>query len=445
MDVNEDELGEDFENGSDEIIITRSDEGPAESNGHHTPKGTPPATCRLGTGQARKREDKDDGASGSGKKSAGVGRGKLVLSGSKLIGSGTPSGSGLKSGSASKGGSGPKPSKKSAPVLSNTFLPLANLPPSQPPTPAAATTLASGKDSPLGLGTTKLTWGQKKLQSPISVKKKIVWGGVPAVRRRSSSVQTTPADALTTPEAVEMVASNRTAATRRSLRVQERYQQSIWSSQITMTKAQSTIVPLAWLHALVACTFIQPCQGHNSDKWKKTNHFCKDCLCALCQSCARQHKNFEVPHSVLQIRRYWYNDVVSVPDIQTHVNVMDIQTYNANNEKVIHLKAKGSPSSHPGGKSKLQDGCIPCLKQWHLDKQKTPQSTVTSWGSSLVARGSSGALKIVIKIPNFWKKKGEPFSAALPSSRPAEKTALSQPSPSPPGHFKHKGTPVRSP
>ncbi|KAG1672602.1 hypothetical protein FOA52_002082 [Chlamydomonas sp. UWO 241] len=105
-----------------------------------------------------------------------------------------------------------------------------------------------------------------------------------------------------------------------------------------------------WLSSLLAATYFGPCLRHTAQKKNECTYFCTSCLTAptsLCQHCMHDHRG----HSVIQIRRYVYCDVVRVADISQHVDITGLQAYVINQAKVVFLnprpQAKLSSPSDP--------------------------------------------------------------------------------------------------
>ncbi|PWA34874.1 hypothetical protein CTI12_AA614950 [Artemisia annua] len=118
------------------------------------------------------------------------------------------------------------------------------------------------------------------------------------------------------------------------------------------------------LRTLLEERFFSSCLVHQEAKKNEENSFCMDCCFRLCFHCLPYHKH----HSIMQIRRYMYNDVLRYKDahkifdcsfIQDLIHVlrmMDVRlllfvqaswfwltlmmSYSTNGEKVVLLRPK---------------------------------------------------------------------------------------------------------
>ncbi|KAG0471533.1 hypothetical protein HPP92_016079 [Vanilla planifolia] len=96
-----------------------------------------------------------------------------------------------------------------------------------------------------------------------------------------------------------------------------------------------------WLGGLVEETFFVGCRTHESMKKNEKNIFCLDCCTSICPHCAPAHPS----HPLLQVRRYVYNDVVRLDDLEKLIDCSFVQPYTINSAKVIFLKPR--PQSRP--------------------------------------------------------------------------------------------------
>ncbi|GJM90328.1 hypothetical protein PR202_ga06595 [Eleusine coracana subsp. coracana] len=96
-----------------------------------------------------------------------------------------------------------------------------------------------------------------------------------------------------------------------------------------------------WLAGLVAETFFVGCPAHESRKKNERNIFCLGCCTSICTHCAPAHSH----HPLLQVRRYVYNDVVRLGDMENLIDCSYVQSYTINSAKVIFLKPR--PQSRP--------------------------------------------------------------------------------------------------
>ncbi|KAF4351846.1 hypothetical protein F8388_021911 [Cannabis sativa] len=105
----------------------------------------------------------------------------------------------------------------------------------------------------------------------------------------------------------------------------------------------SVLVP-EWAEILLGEKFFTVCSVHSTEKKKKKkkknekNIFCLDCSTALCSHCLPHHHDL---HSLLQIRRYVYHDVIRINDAnKLNIDCSSIQSYKTNKAKVVFLKQR---------------------------------------------------------------------------------------------------------
>ncbi|KAI5064995.1 hypothetical protein GOP47_0019690 [Adiantum capillus-veneris] len=96
-----------------------------------------------------------------------------------------------------------------------------------------------------------------------------------------------------------------------------------------------------WVEALLGETYFGACTTHASVRKNERNVFCAHCHVAICQHCLPYHLN----HSLLQIRRYVYHDVIRLHDIEKLVDCDHVQSYIVNSAKVVFLNQR--PQSRP--------------------------------------------------------------------------------------------------
>ncbi|URE30716.1 PLATZ transcription factor [Musa troglodytarum] len=139
-------------------------------------------------------------------------------------------------------------------------------------------------------------------------------------------------------------------------------------------EAAATGLP-GWLGRLVEESFFVGCGAHESRKKNEKNIFCLDCCTSICPHCAPAHSS----HPLLQVkkqttitllllpsqddkftilpssttalsscctvRRYVYNDVVRLDDLEKLIDCSYVQPYTINSAKVVFLKPR--PQSRP--------------------------------------------------------------------------------------------------
>ncbi|KAL5212307.1 hypothetical protein ABZP36_023154 [Zizania latifolia] len=96
-----------------------------------------------------------------------------------------------------------------------------------------------------------------------------------------------------------------------------------------------------WVGGLVEESFFVGCPAHEQRKKNEKNIFCLACCTSICPHCAPSHHR----HPLLQVRRYVYNDVVRLGDLEKLIDCSYVQPYTINSAKVIFLKPR--PQSRP--------------------------------------------------------------------------------------------------
>ncbi|KAL5722030.1 hypothetical protein ACHQM5_005600 [Ranunculus cassubicifolius] len=105
-----------------------------------------------------------------------------------------------------------------------------------------------------------------------------------------------------------------------------------------------------WLKILIKIKYFEPCFNHQSLKKNESNRFCINCRESLCQRCC---ENSHSLHKILQIRKYVYEDVVRIKDMNQYFDCAKIQHYVNNGSRVVYL------NSRVGFKSLKPTGCGP--------------------------------------------------------------------------------------
>ncbi|KAL5697787.1 Protein RGF1 INDUCIBLE TRANSCRIPTION FACTOR 1 [Ranunculus cassubicifolius] len=92
----------------------------------------------------------------------------------------------------------------------------------------------------------------------------------------------------------------------------------------------------AWLEALYSQKFFIGCSTHENAKKNEKNICCLDCCTSICPHCVPLHR----VHRLLQVRRYVYNDVVRLEDLEKLIDCSSVQAYTINNAKVVFIKKR---------------------------------------------------------------------------------------------------------
>ncbi|CAL5338988.1 unnamed protein product [Camellia sinensis] len=82
--------------------------------------------------------------------------------------------------------------------------------------------------------------------------------------------------------------------------------------------------------------YFDMCNAHPNTKKNELDHFCIDCLLALCYHCLPAHSS----HKHVKIRRYVYCEVINRKDLCKLFNCSGIQAYHTNKTKVLFLKQR---------------------------------------------------------------------------------------------------------
>ncbi|KAL3523088.1 hypothetical protein ACH5RR_015922 [Cinchona calisaya] len=117
-------------------------------------------------------------------------------------------------------------------------------------------------------------------------------------------------------------------------------------------EAKVAVKPPAWLEGLMAETFFTACGVHENRRKNEKNIFCLDCCQSFCTHCLPSHSS----HPLLQVRRYVYQDVIRLDDLEKLIDCSYIQPYTINSAKVIFLNQRAQSRS---GKSS-GNTCLTC-------------------------------------------------------------------------------------
>lgn len=97
----------------------------------------------------------------------------------------------------------------------------------------------------------------------------------------------------------------------------------------------------SWIFFLLSEKFFSPCHLHPHSRKNEKNIFCLDCCLTLCPHCLPLHDS----HRLLQVRRYVYNDVVRLDDMEKLFDCRFVQSYITNSSRVVFLNHR--PQTRP--------------------------------------------------------------------------------------------------
>ncbi|XP_010926085.1 protein RGF1 INDUCIBLE TRANSCRIPTION FACTOR 1 [Elaeis guineensis] len=107
----------------------------------------------------------------------------------------------------------------------------------------------------------------------------------------------------------------------------------------------------SWLEPLLNTKFFGLCDAHKDLRKSEENTYCIDCnrcMCPHCLAFSSVHRG----HRLLQIRRYVYQDVIRITDMQKLIDCSKVQPYTVNSAKVLLLNPRKNCKAtrmHPGG------------------------------------------------------------------------------------------------
>ncbi|XP_010271215.1 PREDICTED: uncharacterized protein LOC104607293 [Nelumbo nucifera] len=173
-----------------------------------------------------------------------------------------------------------------------------------------------------------------------------------------------------------------------------------------------------WLEVLLKSKFFGPCFDHQELKKNEMNVYCVECNRCICQHCLSSSAHYL--HLLLQIRRYVYNDVVRLHDMQKHLDCSKVQPYTINGAKVIFLNPR--PQSKPS-KSNCGSSCLVC------ERGLTEPNCYCSIACKVSVLKEDAKRKqsppyITFKIPEFSDLSAKENQNAEPNSREEESSNL---------------------
>ncbi|KAL2493995.1 PLATZ transcription factor family protein [Forsythia ovata] len=101
----------------------------------------------------------------------------------------------------------------------------------------------------------------------------------------------------------------------------------------------------AWLKGLMEEKFFEQCGIHQNPRKNEKNIFCLNCCRSFCPHCLPSHSP---SHPLLQVRRYVYQDVIRLDDLEKLIDCCYIQPYTINSAKVIFLNQRAQSRSCKG-------------------------------------------------------------------------------------------------
>ncbi|XP_042460834.1 uncharacterized protein LOC122044415 isoform X3 [Zingiber officinale] len=112
-----------------------------------------------------------------------------------------------------------------------------------------------------------------------------------------------------------------------------------------------------WLGRLVEESFFVGCGAHESRKKNEKNIFCLDCCSSICPHCAPAHSS----HPLLQVRRYVYNDVVRLDDLEKLIDCSFVQCQSGVSEAKASVSASQRLRKHLPELRQNPSGALPLL------------------------------------------------------------------------------------
>ncbi|XP_073014251.1 protein RGF1 INDUCIBLE TRANSCRIPTION FACTOR 1-like [Typha latifolia] len=171
----------------------------------------------------------------------------------------------------------------------------------------------------------------------------------------------------------------------------------------------------------------------------------------MCPHCLVPHRH----HQFLQIRRYVYQDVIRILDVQRLLDLSHVQPYIVNSAKVVLLnprrQSKPSKSNPAGSLCKICHRTV-AESSWYCSiackmSEEFDDSTVLSGSEDGCKQSEPFLENLTSDLENYAPKEVESSASSLSSLRPSDSSETDQGRPIPPpiGFRRQKGIPCRSP
>ncbi|KAG6531672.1 hypothetical protein ZIOFF_005489 [Zingiber officinale] len=116
----------------------------------------------------------------------------------------------------------------------------------------------------------------------------------------------------------------------------------VGGASMMMRRVAASLVP-PWLETLLSTPFFATCPVHPDAPRSERNMFCLDCGDSASSFCLYCRTDLHSGHSVVQIRRSSYHDVVRVAEIRNVLDIRGVQTYVINSAQVLFLNERPQP------------------------------------------------------------------------------------------------------
>ncbi|WJX58630.1 hypothetical protein P8452_44066 [Trifolium repens] len=100
-------------------------------------------------------------------------------------------------------------------------------------------------------------------------------------------------------------------------------------------EAQGEVHLPRWLEEFLGQKSSDSCPAHLN---RRNIYYCIKCEVSACQDCMSLGAHED--HQILQIRKYFYMDVVHLTDMQPYINCSQIQPFKANENQVLNCRPR---------------------------------------------------------------------------------------------------------